>query len=219
MTKVKTCTKCGAQFAIARRKLCHPCFELQEQEKHQKKYRSDVLDKYSISQLDEMRSKAFDEHNVAVSSGGIYIVYKSINLATSQYYIGVHKHKDGDGYLGSGLRLRRSVKSYGAHSFIRYTLQAFLEPKEAFAAEKEIVSECLSDPLCLNLAEGGQGGALFAGRKHSEKTRALLWGKKFSEEERAIKKEEAKARKKEYYKRKRAERAEALVAGAGFEPA
>lgn len=105
----------------------------------------------------------------------MYFVYKTTNLITDEYYIGVHKQqKNYDYYLGSGLRLKRGVKKYGKHNFSRIDVHSYDNPSDAFTREKEILSECLSDPKCLNLCEGGLGGAHFQGRTHTEETKQKL---------------------------------------------
>lgn len=97
-----------------------------------------------------------------------YTVYSVVNLITKEYYIGVRllRYLD-DKYLGSGLRIVRSVKKYGKNSFVRTTLHEFDSAKEAFEMEKHILRYIGKDPKCLNLAEGGRGGPNFKGKKHT----------------------------------------------------
>lgn len=88
-----------------------------------------------------------------------YTVYKTTNAVTNRYYIGVHKTDDeNDGYLGSGLVLKRAVKKYGRGSFKKEVLFAYPTQAEALFKEAEIVESCKLDPLCYNLHEGGFGG-------------------------------------------------------------
>ena len=43
-----------------------------------------------------------------------HFIYKTTNLLTGRYYIGMHSTDNlEDGYLGSGKRLRHSVNKYG----------------------------------------------------------------------------------------------------------
>ena len=108
----------------------------------------------------------------------MFIVYKTTNRITSEYYIGVHKTVDPifDGYFGSGRRILRSVKKYGKDNFVRTTLYEYDDPDEklAFDKEQEILCHLLNDPLCLNLGPGGKGGSNFKGHKHREDTKQLL---------------------------------------------
>lgn len=108
----------------------------------------------------------------------MFIVYKTTNTITSEYYIGVHKTVDQtfDGYFGSGRRILRSVKKYGKDNFVRITLYEYNDSHEkmAFDKEQEILCELLNDPLCLNLGPGGKGGSNFKGHKHSADTKQLL---------------------------------------------
>jgi len=99
----------------------------------------------------------------------MYFVYKITNKITNDYYIGVHRMiEKEDNYFGSGLRLKRSIKKYGIENFIEEPLFIFDNPDEAFSKEKEILKVYLKDKRCLNLAEGGRGGATFTGHHHSE---------------------------------------------------
>ena len=64
-----------------------------------------------------------------------------------------------DGYLGTGKRIRASIKRYGRKAHIREILEE-LPTRQALAKrEAEVVNrELLKDPLCLNLKLGGEGG-------------------------------------------------------------
>ncbi len=89
-----------------------------------------------------------------------FLVYKTINKLSGEYYIGVHITSNlNDDYIGSGKRLRYCIKKYGKESFERQTLAIFDNAQEMFQLETELVSEeTLKDPLCLNLKVGGYGG-------------------------------------------------------------
>lgn len=90
---------------------------------------------------------------------GRHIVYKVTCLLDSRYYIGVRKTElDFDGYLGSGVKITRMVKKYGKENFVRETLFEFDNSTDAFNKEKELLKEHLDNPLCVNIASGGQGG-------------------------------------------------------------
>jgi group I intron endonuclease len=98
----------------------------------------------------------------------IYIVYRTTNLVNGKFYIGVHKQDFFlpiifDGYLGSGLMLKRAIKKYGEENFIRETLHIFYTAKEAYKKEKEIVNENFVNRRDnYNLCGGGQGNRGFS---------------------------------------------------------
>lgn len=63
-----------------------------------------------------------------------------------------------DGYLGSGVRLTRSVKKYGKDQHVREIIEVLPTRQLASEREKELITEDLrADPLCLNCGAGGLG--------------------------------------------------------------
>lgn len=76
--------------------------------------------------------------------------------------MGKHVVKDeNDCYLGSGRRLKLALKKYGIENFTREILLECESEQELNEAEQKIVTqELLDNPLCYNLALGGQGGNL-----------------------------------------------------------
>lgn len=83
-----------------------------------------------------------------------HTVYKTTNLLTGSYYIGVHKTKKPlDGYLGSGTRICEEIRIYGVKNFRKEILFDFKTEEESYKKEEELVD--LRDPLCLNLSPGG----------------------------------------------------------------
>ncbi len=92
----------------------------------------------------------------------IHFVYKTTNVINGCFYIGVHSTENlYDGYLGSGLLLKRSINKYGKDSFIREILKTFETREEANKYEVEILTEdVLKSNECYNIAPGGQGGKL-----------------------------------------------------------
>lgn len=75
-----------------------------------------------------------------------------------------------DAYLGSGKRLRYSVKKYGKDNHVKEILE-FLPNRIALGfRESSIVNEdLLLDPLCMNLTKGGTGGGGFRNNEHKLK--------------------------------------------------
>ena len=88
-----------------------------------------------------------------------YIIYKTTNIITREFYVGQHATSNlDDGYLGSGVSLLESVKKYGKESFTKEILYIFNTEDEMNKKEIELVNECfLSNPLALNKQLGGHG--------------------------------------------------------------
>ena len=89
-----------------------------------------------------------------------HFIYKTTNLLSGRYYIGMHSTNDlNDGYLGSGTLLRRSINKHGKENHSIEILE-FVNSREQLAArEKEIVSlQEVAKKECMNLKIGGSGG-------------------------------------------------------------
>lgn len=90
----------------------------------------------------------------------IHYLYKTTCLVTGRYYIGMHSTNNlDDGYMGSGKRLRYSLRKHGIDNHKKEILE-FFESRELLieAENKAITSEMLMDNDCMNLAEGGKSG-------------------------------------------------------------
>ncbi len=95
-----------------------------------------------------------------------HYIYKTTNLKNGKYYIGMHSTDNlEDGYMGSGKRLRRSLKKYGKENF-KFEILEFLPNRVSLKErEKELVNEKLiQDSLSMNLKLGGEGG--FVNEEH-----------------------------------------------------
>jgi hypothetical protein len=88
-----------------------------------------------------------------------HITYKTVCLETGRYYIGMHSTDTlNDGYLGSGVRLRRSIQKYGKDRHTRQILAVFATREQAAQNEVVLLSEEVrKDPLCMNCGPGGLG--------------------------------------------------------------
>jgi predicted XRE-type DNA-binding protein len=89
-----------------------------------------------------------------------HFIYKTTNILSGKYYIGMHSTDDiEDGYLGSGNRLRLSVRKYGKENFKREILEFCESRVELIKKETEIITlDEISKKECINLKVGGQGG-------------------------------------------------------------
>lgn len=85
-----------------------------------------------------------------------YLIYKITNVLDGKYYIGAHKtsNKD-DGYMGSGVMIKRAIEKYGVENFKKEILCECSSSSEMYMKEKELV--VLSEET-YNLKEGGEGG-------------------------------------------------------------
>lgn len=89
-----------------------------------------------------------------------HFIYKTTNLKNGKYYVGMHSTSNlNDGYLGSGTKLRRSIRKYGKENFRLEILEFFNSREELVKREQHLVNEdMLKDDLCMNLKHGGSGG-------------------------------------------------------------
>jgi hypothetical protein len=89
-----------------------------------------------------------------------------------------------DGYLGSGDKLRRSIRKYGRENFKLEILELFNDRESLAKRERELVNEgLLKDPMCMNLAPGGVGGIFNEDhhekmKKGASKRLKLMWKSK-----------------------------------------
>ena len=110
----------------------------------------------------------------------IHYIYKTTCLVNNRYYIGMHSTSNiEDGYMGSGRRLRISIRKYGGDNHKKEILEFHSNRDELAEAEKIIVNkELLSDVLCMNLMCGGKGGFI---SEEQQRHRSQCAGKKFSQ--------------------------------------
>lgn len=124
-----------------------------------------------------------------------WIVYQTTNLTNNKVYVGVHKLSntiDSKRYLGSGKALKLAIEKYGRKSFTRTTLTEFNYPKDAYAAEAEMVTEAFcSRNDTYNIKIGGRGSTgvglgVPLTAEHKAKIGAANKGQIISEEHKAI---------------------------------
>ncbi len=106
-----------------------------------------------------------------------HFIYKTTNNLTGKYYIGMHSTDDlNDGYLGSGKRLRYSIKKYGKKNHKREIVEFCLDRQELKEREREVVNlDEIAKQECMNIRLGGEGGlySIEACRKGAEKTNKI----------------------------------------------
>ena len=92
-----------------------------------------------------------------------HYIYK-ITRDDGRYYIGMHSTDDlEDGYFGSGKLITRSIKKHGLGRHSKEILE-FLPSRDTLRdREKELITEEMrDDPLCMNIAPGGQPAGFFS---------------------------------------------------------
>lgn len=91
-------------------------------------------------------------------------LYKVTNSINYKFYYGVHSLND-DNYFGSGLLIKKAIKTHGKHNFYK-TILFEGTTKECYELEEFILSiDFINNPKCYNLALGGNGGLLLTGEK------------------------------------------------------
>jgi hypothetical protein len=88
-----------------------------------------------------------------------YFIYKTTNNINGKYYYGAHSTKNlNDGYLGSGVALKKAILKYGKENFIREVVEFCDGAEEMYLKEEKIVSEHYKKEECYNINVGGKGG-------------------------------------------------------------
>ena len=90
----------------------------------------------------------------------IHYIYKTTCNVTGRYYVGMHSaYNLEDGYMGSGKRLRYSIRKHGIENHTKEILEYCATREALVLREIEIVTkELVENPMCMNLREGGTGG-------------------------------------------------------------
>lgn len=103
-----------------------------------------------------------------------YLVYKTTNLVNGKIYIGKHETNNlDDGYLGSGILIRRAIEKYGEENFTREILFECSSQEEMNAKEAELVNEeFLKCDDIYNIKLGGKGGFDFINNNSEIKSNA-----------------------------------------------
>lgn len=82
--------------------------------------------------------------------------YKITNNINNKQYIGVHRTNNlDDGYMGSGVLLKKAQRKYGIENFSKEILKYYLSETEMYNDEKNLIENFKPE---YNLHEGGSGG-------------------------------------------------------------
>ena len=102
----------------------------------------------------------------------IHYIYKTTCIITGRYYIGMHSTCNiDDGYMGSGKRLRYSIRKYGVDNHIKEILEFFENRELLVEGEiKAITPDMILGIDCMNLMGGGTGG--FSSEEHRKKAQS-----------------------------------------------
>lgn len=102
---------------------------------------------------------AFPTALMPAEAPAMYIyLYKITNQINQKEYIGVHQTNDlYDGYMGSGVGIKRAIKKYGKANFSIEILEFFSNKDDAYRAESVLVNEdYVRDDRTYNLTTGGK---------------------------------------------------------------
>ena len=112
-----------------------------------------------------------------------YYIYMTTNLINGKKYIGQHKGKPDDKYLGSGTTLLKAIKKYGKENFSKKILCFCATREEADIKEKEYIQnyDAVNNKNFYNNSEGGTAGDGWRAchryfKAHPDKAKELLKG-------------------------------------------
>jgi hypothetical protein len=89
----------------------------------------------------------------------MHTIYRTQNLLTGEFYIGVHKTTNpDDSYLGSGALIKKQLREFGPENFRKTVLFVCDSGQEAARREVMLIAKSSDDEKCLNLSRGGELG-------------------------------------------------------------
>lgn len=111
-----------------------------------------------------------------------HFIYKTTNKLNGKYYFGMHSTDSlTDGYLGSGVYLRNSIRKHGRNNHTMEIIEFCGSREELAAREREVINlQLIAKQDCMNLRVGGKGGGFSEeqgrrGRSAALKRSKELW--------------------------------------------
>jgi group I intron endonuclease len=103
----------------------------------------------------------------------LYTIYKITNKINGKIYIGKHQtNNPNDSYFGSGKAIAEAIRKHGKNNFTKEVLFIFDSENEMNLKERELVTEeFVTRNDTYNLGVGGEGGAHFRNKRHTEITK------------------------------------------------
>jgi hypothetical protein len=101
-----------------------------------------------------------------------YYLYQITNLINGKIYVGVHKTSNfEDGYMGSGIGIRRAISKYGINNFQKCILQFFSSEDDMYKGEAQVVTTSfLQQEHVYNISEGGKPVGITIRRQNGKYT-------------------------------------------------
>ena len=113
-----------------------------------------------------------------------HFTYKTTNRTNGKYYLGMHSTNElGDGYVGSGKRLRYSIRKYGVDNFDFEILKHFANFELMRDGEIELITEeDIKNPNCMNLKKDGDGGWTIEQQRNGRKATDKILKEKYGDD-------------------------------------
>ena len=88
-----------------------------------------------------------------------HYIYKIINNINNKYYLGKHSTNNLDnGYLGSGILLKKAITKYGKENFTKEILAYCDSESDCYELEELVATQIeVNNPMCYNITIGGTG--------------------------------------------------------------